>query len=106
MVDPDEMAAIARAGGVGEMLGHFFDAPAGRSRPSRRAASSTLPLAALRGRRIVAVAGGAIKADAIRAVLASGLLTGLITDERTARALAGHGARPDEPRQAAMASAP
>ena len=24
MVEPAEMAAIARAGGVGEMLGHFF----------------------------------------------------------------------------------
>ena len=27
MIEPAEMAAIARAGGVGEMLGHFFDEP-------------------------------------------------------------------------------
>jgi len=38
-------------------------------------------------RRIVAVAGGAVKVDAIRAVLASGLLNGLITDEATAGAV-------------------
>jgi erythritol transport system ATP-binding protein len=87
LIAPGDMASIARAGGVGEMLGHFFDA---KGRPvetelTRRIV--TQPLAALRGRRIVAFAGGAIKVDAIRAVLASGLLDGLITDERTARAL-------------------
>ena len=87
MIEPAEMAAIARAGGVGEMLGHFFDL---RGRPvendlTRRIV--TQPLDSLRDRRIVALAGGAIKVDAIRAVLASGLLTGLITDERTARAI-------------------
>jgi erythritol transport system ATP-binding protein len=87
MVEPAEMAAIARAGGVGEMLGHFFSL---RGRPlendlTRRIV--TQPLHSLRNRRIVAVAGGAVKIDAIRAVLASGLLNGLITDEHTARAI-------------------
>jgi DNA-binding transcriptional regulator LsrR (DeoR family) len=38
------------------------------------------------------VAGGKIKVPAIRAVLASGHLSGLITDERTARALAAESA--------------
>jgi len=37
--------------------------------------------------RIVAIAGAVAKAPAIRAVLESGRLTGLITDEPTARAL-------------------
>ena len=37
--------------------------------------------------RIVAIAGGADKTAAIRAVLNSGLLSGLITDEATATAL-------------------
>ena len=60
----------------------------------------TQPVASLRGRRIVAVAGGAVKVDAIRAVLASRLLSGLITDERTARGIV-------EPARApAMATAP
>lgn len=87
MLEPAEMAAIARAGGVGEMLGHFFDA-AGRpvdTELTRRVL--TQPLEVLRGRRIVAVAGGAVKVRALRAALASGLLSGLVTDERTARAI-------------------
>jgi erythritol transport system ATP-binding protein len=87
MVEPAEMAALASAGGIGEMLGHFFDL---RGRPvendlTRRIV--TQPLDSLRNRRIVAVAGGAVKIGAVRAVLASGLLSGLITDERTARAI-------------------
>ena len=41
----------------------------------------------LKGRRIVAVAGGAGKVAAIEAALRSGILTGLIIDEATARAL-------------------
>ena len=40
------------------------------------------------GRRdTIAIAGGKSKVAAIKAVLASGLIRGLITDERTARAL-------------------
>ena len=76
MIEAAEIAAIARAGGVGEMLGHFFDdaRPPGRERADR-SASSPSRSTRLRGRRIVAVAGGAIKVDAIRAVLASGLLS-------------------------------
>ena len=37
----------------------------------------------------IAVAGGTAKPDAIRAVLSSGLLHGLLTDERTASTLLG-----------------
>ena len=87
MIDPAEMAAIARAGGVGETLGHFFD---NRGRPVVNEVTQrivTQPVEKLRNQRIVAVAGGAVKVAAIRAVLASGLLSGLITDERTARAI-------------------
>ena len=87
MVTPEEMAAIAADGGVGEMLGHFFDA---QGRPvetdvTRRIV--TLPLDRLRGRRILAVAGGAVKVPAVKAVLESGFLSGLVIDEHTARAL-------------------
>jgi DNA-binding transcriptional regulator LsrR (DeoR family) len=39
-------------------------------------------------RPTVAIAGGRSKIDAITGVLASGLLRGLVTDEKTARALA------------------
>ena len=87
MIEPDEMAGIANAGGVGEMLGHFFDK---RGKPVGQDISDrilTLPLDQLKGRRIVAVAGGALKTHAIKAVLESGLLSGLIIDEHTARAI-------------------
>ncbi len=46
-----------------------------------------LPRDQLKGRRIVAVAGGKVKVRAIKAVLESRYLSGLITDECTARAL-------------------
>ena len=84
-----EIEEIAAAGGVGELLGHFFDAEG-------RILSTTLTgrtLAASFGKpgvhRIVAVAGGAEKIAAIAAVLMSHRLTGLITDEATAKALVG-----------------
>lgn len=85
MVERAEMAGIAEAGGVGEMLGHFFDK---RGRPVGREITDrilTQPRDRLKGRRIVAVAGGSIKIHAIKAVLESGLLAGLIIDEHTAR---------------------
>jgi DNA-binding transcriptional regulator LsrR (DeoR family) len=89
MIEPGEMAEIAAAGGVGELLGHFFDAEG-------RIISTTLTgrtLAASFGdpgaHRIVAVAGGTEKIAAIAAVLRSRRLTGLITDESTAKALVG-----------------
>ena len=51
----------------------------------------------LPGRQVVAIAGGRDKARAIAAVLESGLLTGLITDEATARELAALGAAAPSP---------
>ena len=47
--------------------------------------SISLRLEELRGRTVIGVAGGSEKAVAIRSVLRSGLLTGLVTDEATAR---------------------
>ena len=87
MVEAAEMEAIAGAGSVGEMLGHFFDA---KGRPVENALTDrilTLPLEKLRNKKIVAVAGGMVKVPAIKAVLESGLLNGLIVDEHTARAI-------------------
>jgi DNA-binding transcriptional regulator LsrR (DeoR family) len=83
-----EIEAIQKSGAMGELLGHFFDE---KGRPVETALSNrtfTLGREDLKNRRTVAVAGGRIKARAIRAVLESGLLNGLITDERTAQVLA------------------
>ena len=75
------------AGGAGEMLGNFFDA---RGRVLETTLTARLLAVDLDGQsktRIVAIAGAVAKTPAIRAVLESGRLTGLITDEPTARAL-------------------
>ena len=89
MIEPAEIEEIAAAGAVGEMLGHFFD-PEGRILETTLTART---LAAAIGEpgthRIVAIAGGAEKSPPIAAVLRSGRLSGLITDEATARALMG-----------------
>jgi DNA-binding transcriptional regulator LsrR (DeoR family) len=89
MIEPDEMAEVRRAGGLGEILGHFFDRNGSRVETDLSARTITLTQQELTRGKLVAVAGGAAKPDAIRAVLASGLLHGLLTDERTARALVG-----------------
>ncbi len=89
MIEPAEFDEVARAGGCGEILGHFFDE---RGRPVETELSpriAALDLDDLRSGKLVAVAGGTAKPDAIRAVLSSGLLHGLLTDERTATALLG-----------------
>lgn len=87
MIEPAEIAEITSAGGVGELLGHFYDA---RGRVLETALTTRLLAVDLHGAvrtRIVAIAGGVDKVAAIRAVLESGRLRGLITDERTARSL-------------------
>ena len=92
MIEPSEIDAIARAGGVGEMLGHFFDRDGNAletpltSRTLAVALPEAGPIGATRD-RIIALAGGPEKIEPLRAVLKSGRLSGLITDERTAKAL-------------------
>lgn len=87
MVEPDEIANIAAAGGVGEILGHFFDGDGQiiETDLSTRMLSASFPMT--KSERLVALAGGASKVAAIRAILKSRRLSGLITDERTAKAL-------------------
>lgn len=87
MIEPGEMEDITRAGAVGELLGHFFDRHGRYVETPLTARTLSLDLDQLKNTRIVAIAGGTGKTCAIRSVLMSGLLGGLITDERTARAL-------------------
>jgi len=87
MVEPAEFDEVVRAGGRGEILGRFFD-DAGRevaTEVSTRIA--TLGYGDRETCKLVAVAGGTAKPAAIRAVLSSGVLHGLLTDESTAGAL-------------------
>ncbi len=87
MVEPKEIKEITAAGGVGEILGHFFDADGNilETTLTSRTLSASLPR--MKGERLVALSGGLPKVEAIRAVLKSRCLYGLITDEKTAQAL-------------------
>jgi DNA-binding transcriptional regulator LsrR (DeoR family) len=87
MITAEEHAELARAGAVGEVLGRFLDAQGQAVVAEINERSVAVRLEELQGRQIVAIAGGRGKAAAIAAVLESGLLTGLITDEATAREL-------------------
>lgn len=87
MLEAQEMHEISASGAVGEMLGHFFDARGQRIDNSLTARTLAIPLDPHGRDNIVALVGGAAKVPALRAVLASGLLRGLITDELTAQAL-------------------
>jgi DNA-binding transcriptional regulator LsrR (DeoR family) len=88
MIDEDDISALRSAGAAGEVLGQFFTAD-GAHIPNAISDRALAPsIEELKQHRIVALAGGAAKTQAIRAILASGLLFGLITDEATARRLA------------------
>lgn len=86
MIEPKEIKAIQIAGGVGELLGHFFNA-AGNILQTQLTARTLAVGFAEMGDQIIAIAGGPDKVQSIRAVLSSRRLKGLITDEATARAL-------------------
>ena len=87
MVDKDDIDEVQKSGAVGEILGQFFQAD-GRHAPNSVTDRALAPrLADLRSRKIIALAGGTSKIQAIRAILSSGLLYGLITDEASARRL-------------------
>lgn len=85
MITSTEHRELVDAGAVGEVLGQFLN---GLGQPvdlDINARTLGLRLDDLAGREVVAVAGGAGKARAITAVLNSGGLSGLVTDEATAQ---------------------
>jgi DNA-binding transcriptional regulator LsrR (DeoR family) len=87
MVHADELSEVKRLGGVGEILGHFFAESGEVVETPLTARTISLSLQDLRGKNIVAIAGGKEKACAIKSALKRGMLSGLITDERTAQTL-------------------
>ncbi len=87
MADDVDIDPLLQAGACGEMLGHFFDAD-GAHVPNAVSDRAMAPrLADLKSHKIVALVGGTSKTQAVRSLLLSGLLHGLITDEATARRL-------------------
>ena len=87
MIDVIEIEAIAKAGGVGELVGHFFDRDGNELDTPLNERKLSVSIDKGRNDQIIAIAGGPSKVEALRAVLKSGRLSGLITDERTALAL-------------------
>ncbi len=85
----DALAALRADGAAAEILGQFVGHDGALLNTDYDDRVMAPPLSDLRGREVVAIAGGAGKADAILASLKSGLLTGLIIDEATARTLVG-----------------
>lgn len=88
MIEPREIDEIRAAGGVGELMGHFIDDQGRVLETALSARTLSGSLDEPGNSRIVVIAGGAQKVQAIRAALRSGRLRGLITDEATAQALA------------------
>ncbi|NLQ18322.1 sugar-binding transcriptional regulator [Marinomonas sp. M1K-6] len=85
-IKPEEIIEIARSGAVGEVMGHFYDENGHFVETSLSARMLSVSLEGNKG-EVIAVSGGEEKVEAIRAALKGGLLTGLITDELTARAV-------------------
>jgi len=87
MLDANEMSMLKKQGGRGEMLGHFFDKNGQLLETELSERTMGVSIDDLATSNVVAVAGGKLKGPAIKAILKSGLLSGLITDERTACSL-------------------
>ena len=84
---PEATGALLSLGARAEILGQFLDADGQILKTPYDDRVMAAPLETLRGREVVAIAGGDTKTQAIRAALRSGLIAGLIIDEATARRL-------------------
>ena len=95
-VSETEFEDVRRAGAVGNFLGYYIDQEARvidhrvnwRVIGMRPEQLATIP------KRIM-ISGGAQKVAALRAILRTGLLTGLVTDHKTAQAILGAHANQD-----------
>ena len=87
MIEISEIAKVKAAGGVGEALGVFFNRHGKALETDLTSRTMSFDFTDGKKREAVAIAGGRDKAKAIDAVLRSGFITGLITDERTAQEL-------------------
>ena len=87
MITSAELDQLRRLGAVGEILGRFFDAKGQPVDAEINARAIAIDLGDLEDKEVVVLAGGKSKPQAIRSILATGLVTRLITDEATARAI-------------------
>lgn len=88
VLDAAELARLARAGAVGDLVVHAFDRDGRFVAPDLAARAIAIDVEALRSvPRVIAVATGAAKTAAIRGALASGVVRILVTDAPTAQAV-------------------
>ncbi len=106
MIEFSEFAKVKALGAVGEALGVFFGSDGRPIESDLTARTLSYDFTDGKSRTTIAIAGGHGKAPAIDAVLRSGLISGLITDERTALDLSKLTPRPraKETKRAAKSS--
>lgn len=78
---------LSELGAKAEILGQFLDTQGRAISTSFDGRTMAMDLQDLRNREVVAIAGGKDKIEPVKAALNSGLITGLIIDEVTARVL-------------------
>lgn len=87
MITGDELAELRAAGAVGEVLGTFVDDAGEPVDVDVNRRSIAVGFDDLKGKEVVAIAGGHGKVGAVDAVLRSGVARILVTDEQTAEGL-------------------
>jgi DNA-binding transcriptional regulator LsrR (DeoR family) len=88
LVSDEEIAAVREAGAVGNYLGHFIDAGGEvLDHPLNRRVIGLVPHELAGVPQRIMISGGRSKIAALKAVLGAGVLTGLVTDQASARAL-------------------
>ena len=87
MIKPEEVVELKRAAACAHMLGHFFSEDGRPLDIDLSARATSMSATDLKKHRIVAIGGGPAKVFALRAVLRSRMLHGLIVDEAAAQAL-------------------
>ena len=87
MLTVREQQALEKLGAVGDLLGHFLDIDGTVVDHELNRRSLGVRLDQMRGRQVLAIAGGTQKVPAIQAALRSGFLTGLVINESAAQQL-------------------
>ena len=85
MVSEAEWRELKSLGAVGDVMGRFVDAEGAAVASQVNGHSVGLTVEDLKGRRVVAVVGGATKGDAVLAALKTGVITDLVLGETAAR---------------------
>ena len=88
MLSADELRSVRAQGAVADSLGRLFDKTGAEVDHELAHRTLALEFEQLRGRDVVLLAGGLQKVDAIRALLRTGVIQGLVIDGDTARLLA------------------